>query len=179
MSKLDTAHSKNIQQRSQERKKKIIKKFFLTQNFYNCLNEFYQISLPVGSSLRFYQRSLLIAIFKSAARKEQEFITTVNLRTMLIFSCQITSNRLQQKKTPKQKQEGQSLSFQTHTNFSQKLHKGDKLELSWTQEKGKPWKRKLMSYTVDGLRQPTQVLKERGEVHNQRSMPILTLEVCG
>lgn len=30
------------------------------------------------------------------------------------------------------------LTFQAHTNLSQKQHKGDELELSTTQEEGKP-----------------------------------------
>lgn len=58
--------------------------------------------------------------------------------------------------------------LQAHTNLSQKLHKGDELKLSQTQEEGKPWKRKQMSYTFDGFSEPTQVIQERGEVHNQK-----------
>lgn len=54
-------------------------------------------------------------------------------------------------KDPKAETEGESLTFQAQTNLSQKLHKGDEMELSRTQEEGKPWKRKLMSYTFDGL----------------------------
>ena len=93
---------------------------------------------------------------------------------MLIFSVPDQIKQPLREKDPKAETVSCSHSFPKPTQtFLRNCTKGDELELSGTQEGGKPLERKLTSYTSDGLSWPTQVLRERGEVHNQKQMPIL------
>lgn len=95
---------------------------------------------------------------------------------MLIFSVPEQIKQPLREKDPKAETVSCGHSFPKSTQtFLRNCTKGDGLELSRTQEEGKPLERKPTSYTSDGLSWPTQVVRERGEVHNQKQPPILTM----
>ena len=126
----------------------------------NCI----KAHLPVGSSLRFLLEKSTQCHFKIHCQKRARmhyFCECEN--TTNYFSCQIKLNSLWQKRSPKQK-----VSF-SHSFPSERIQT---FLRNYTKKMNKnyPGHRKK-----EGSTSPLKVLPERGEVYNQKQMPILTM----
>lgn len=126
----------------------------------NCI----KAHLPVGSSLRFLLEKSTQCHFKIHCQKRARmhyFCECEN--TTNYFSCQIKLNSLWQKRSPKQK-----VSF-SHSFPSERIQT---FLRNYTKKMNKKYPRHRKK---EGSTSPLKVLPERGEVYNQKQMPILTM----
>lgn len=142
MSESVPAHSKNIQQRRQERKYRIIKFFFLNLEFLQVFEWILSNLISWLSLLRGFIREVSSMQFLGMLREKSK-----NLRPLWMwelgwyFLCQIKSNSLLERRTPKQKLWAVVIHFPSpHKPFSDTAQK----EMNWNylghRKKANPWK---------------------------------------